>query len=57
MRRRTISTLSAAAAVAALLLAPAAGQARPHARRAALKDHCVVKQLPHGLTITVCVPT
>jgi hypothetical protein len=57
MCRRTISTLTAAAAVAALLLAPAAGQARTHAGRAGLKDHCVVKQLPGNLTLTVCYPT
>lgn len=57
MRRRTLCTLGAAAAAVALLLTPAASQARPHAARAGLRDHCVVKRLPHGLTLTICYPT
>lgn len=57
MHRRMFWTLSAAAAAIVLLLAPEASQARPHAVRAELKDHCIVKQLPHGLLLTVCYPT
>lgn len=54
---RKTSMLCAAAVTAVLLLAPAVGQARAHARRVRLKDHCVVKALPAGAKLSVCYPT
>ena len=55
MRTRTL--LSAAAVFGAVLLAPAAGQARPRARQVRLKDHCIVVKLPAGAKLSVCYPT
>jgi hypothetical protein len=63
MHVRVRSVLSAMVLAAALLLAPAAGQARVHSRsavRAAFKEHCIVKPLPQALgggPITICYVT
>jgi hypothetical protein len=57
MRSKLVPVLSAVAVAAALLLTPAAGQARAHREQVRLKDHCVVKKLPAGLQITACYPT
>lgn len=57
MRRKMLAVLGAAMVTAGALVLPAATQAQTRVHAAALKDHCIVEQLPDGLQLTLCYVT